>query len=153
MRLSIAANDGILWTQYSRPYSSVENTSLENDEFCESASGECVAAHVDGLRRCLNYTHQRTSCSSPRWCIRSAGGTILTGGNRKIRRKSRPSATLSTTNPTWTGSDLRGETPTVWAMVRSWSNFILYGINRRTGTRQRWFKVNTKQNVIYCQTV
>jgi hypothetical protein len=30
------------------------------------------------------------------------GGMILTGGNRRTRRKTCPSATLSTTNPTWT---------------------------------------------------
>jgi hypothetical protein len=40
---------------------------------------------------------------------------ILTGENRRTRRKTCPSATLSTTNPTWFDPDanpgLRGETP------------------------------------------
>jgi hypothetical protein len=31
----------------------------------------------------------------------SDGGMILTGDNRRILRKTCPSATLSTTNPTW----------------------------------------------------
>jgi hypothetical protein len=39
----------------------------------------------------------------------------LTGENRRTRRKTCPSATLSTTNPTWTdpgsNSGLRGERP------------------------------------------
>jgi hypothetical protein len=34
--------------------------------------------------------------------IWSSGGMILTGENRRSRRKTCPSATLSTTNPTWT---------------------------------------------------
>jgi hypothetical protein len=33
----------------------------------------------------------------------SDGGMILTGENRRTRRKTCPSATLSTTNPTWIG--------------------------------------------------
>ena len=35
----------------------------------------------------------------------------LTGENRRTRRKTCPSATLSTTNPTWTDPGLRGERP------------------------------------------
>jgi hypothetical protein len=34
--------------------------------------------------------------------MESHGGMTLTGENRRTRRKTRPSATLSTTNPTWT---------------------------------------------------
>jgi hypothetical protein len=34
--------------------------------------------------------------------LESDGGIILTGENRRTRRKTCPSATLSTTNPTWT---------------------------------------------------
>jgi hypothetical protein len=34
--------------------------------------------------------------------IQSNGGVILTGENRRTRRKTCPSATLSTTDPTWT---------------------------------------------------
>jgi hypothetical protein len=47
--------------------------------------------------------------------LESDGGMILTGENRRTRRKTCPSATLSTTNPTWIdpGSNpgLRGERP------------------------------------------
>jgi hypothetical protein len=43
----------------------------------------------------------------------SHGGMILTEENRRTRRKTRPSATLSFTNPTWNelgaNSGLRGE--------------------------------------------
>jgi hypothetical protein len=35
----------------------------------------------------------------------------LTGENRNTGRKTCPSATLSTTNPTWTDPGLRGERP------------------------------------------
>ena len=35
-------------------------------------------------------------------------GMILTGGSRSTRRKSCPSATLSTTNPKQTGLELKG---------------------------------------------
>jgi hypothetical protein len=49
----------------------------------------------------------------PRWYMESNGGMILTGENQRIRRKTCPSATLSTTNPTWIDSgsnlSLRGE--------------------------------------------
>jgi hypothetical protein len=45
--------------------------------------------------------------------LESDGGMILTGENRRTRRKTCPSATLSTTNPTWidpgTNSGLRCE--------------------------------------------
>jgi hypothetical protein len=41
---------------------------------------------------------------------RNNGGMILTGKNCRTRRKTCPSA-LSTTNPTWTDTDLRGERP------------------------------------------
>jgi hypothetical protein len=47
--------------------------------------------------------------------LESDGGMILTGDNRRTRRKTCPSATLSTTNATWidpgTNSGLRGERP------------------------------------------
>jgi hypothetical protein len=43
--------------------------------------------------------------------LESDGGMILTGENRRTERKTCPSATLSTTNPTWivlgANSDLR----------------------------------------------
>jgi hypothetical protein len=52
----------------------------------------------------------------PWWMrLESDGGMILTGENRRTRRKTCPSATLSTTNPTWIdpGANpvLRGERP------------------------------------------
>jgi hypothetical protein len=47
--------------------------------------------------------------------LESDGGMILTGENRRTRRKTCPSATLSTTNPTWIDPDsnpgLCGERP------------------------------------------
>jgi hypothetical protein len=39
------------------------------------------------------------------------GGMILTEENRRTRRRTCPSATLSTTNPTWTDPGLSGERP------------------------------------------
>jgi hypothetical protein len=47
--------------------------------------------------------------------MESHGGMILTGENLRIRRKTCPSATMSTTNPTWINpnakQDLRVERP------------------------------------------
>jgi hypothetical protein len=47
--------------------------------------------------------------------LESDGGMILTGENRRTRRKTCPSATLSATNPTWidpgVNPGLRGERP------------------------------------------
>jgi hypothetical protein len=47
--------------------------------------------------------------------LESDGGMIFTGQNRRTRRKTCPSATLSTTNPTWidlgTNPGLRGDRP------------------------------------------
>jgi hypothetical protein len=47
--------------------------------------------------------------------VESDGVMILTGENRRTRRKTCPSATLSTTNPTWidpgANPGLRGERP------------------------------------------
>jgi hypothetical protein len=40
------------------------------------------------------------SFSSPDMSVESHGGMILTEGNRRTRKKTYPSATLSTTNPT-----------------------------------------------------
>jgi hypothetical protein len=39
-------------------------------------------------------------------------GMMLTGENRRTRRETCPSATLSTTNPTWTDPGLCSERPT-----------------------------------------
>jgi hypothetical protein len=50
----------------------------------------------------LNYGHHPACCSSPDdTSMKSLGGMILTGENRKTRRKTCPDATLSTTNSTW----------------------------------------------------
>jgi hypothetical protein len=47
--------------------------------------------------------------------LESDGGMILTGENRRTRRKTCPSATLPTTNPTWifpgANPGLRGDSP------------------------------------------
>jgi hypothetical protein len=47
--------------------------------------------------------------------LESDGGMILTGENRRTRRKTCPSATLFTINPTWidpgANPDLRGKRP------------------------------------------
>jgi hypothetical protein len=49
--------------------------------------------------------------------LESDGGMILTGENRRTRRKTCPSATLSTTKPTWidpgTNPSLSGERPAI----------------------------------------
>jgi hypothetical protein len=52
----------------------------------------------------LNCGQQWAYSLSPRWymSMESHGGMILTGENRRTRRKTCPSATFSTTNPTWT---------------------------------------------------
>jgi hypothetical protein len=70
--------------------------------------------------------HQRAYCSSCRWymSIESHGGIILTGGNRRTRRETCPSATSSTTNPTWTDPGAKPDFRrwdrrlTTWAMAR-----------------------------------
>jgi hypothetical protein len=53
--------------------------------------------------------------------LENDGGMILTGESRRTRRKSCPSATLSTTNPTWTypgaNPELRGERPVTCALA------------------------------------
>jgi hypothetical protein len=52
----------------------------------------------------------------------SHDGMILTGENRRTRKKTCPSATLSTTNPIWTDPDAnpdrRGGHGTAWKLVR-----------------------------------
>jgi hypothetical protein len=54
-----------------------------------------------GETKSLNC-HWRTYCSSPRsYELESDGGMILTGENQRTRRRTCPSATMSTTNPTW----------------------------------------------------
>jgi hypothetical protein len=52
----------------------------------------------------------------------------LTGENRRTRGKTCPSATLSTTNPTWTDPGLRGERPA--------TNRLSHGTAMRLN---RWF--------------
>jgi hypothetical protein len=61
------------------------------------------------------------------------GGIILTRENRRTRRRTCPSATLSTTNPTGLtrartrAAAVRGRRLTAWAMVRP-SSFLKYGV-------------------------
>jgi hypothetical protein len=59
----------------------------------------------------------------------------LTGENRTTRRKTCPSATLSTTNPTRTdpgsNSDLRGERPTTNRLSHGTANFASYCMSTR----------------------
>jgi hypothetical protein len=52
----------------------------------------------------LNCGHQQAYCSCPRWhmSMERHGGMIRTEEIRRNRRTACPSATLSTTNPTWT---------------------------------------------------
>jgi hypothetical protein len=72
----------------------------------------------------LNCSHQRAL--SPRFhvSVENHSRMILTGENRRTRRKSCPSATFSTTNPTWTAptrsrfSAVRGRRLTAWDMTR-----------------------------------
>jgi hypothetical protein len=59
--------------------------------------------------------------------LESDGGMILTGENRGTRRKTCPSATLSTTNPTWidlgANPGLRGERPATNDLSHGTANF------------------------------
>jgi hypothetical protein len=65
----------------------------------------------------LNCNQQRAYCSTLRlyMTVEGHGGMILAGENRRNRRKICPSASLSTTHPTWTEPGpnlaLRGERP------------------------------------------
>jgi hypothetical protein len=65
----------------------------------------------------------------PKW---STGGLKLIGENRNTRRKICPTATLSTTNPTWTdpGSNpgLRGERPVTNRLSHGRGFFLCYYI-------------------------
>jgi hypothetical protein len=60
--------------------------------------------YVNRVRLCLwtAATKGRIVLSPDDIWVWSPGGMILTGETRKTRRKTCPSATLSTTNPTWT---------------------------------------------------
>jgi hypothetical protein len=66
----------------------------------------------------LNCVHKRAYCSSSKQYMstESPGGMILTGKTQKKWRKTCHSATMSTTDPTYTdlgaNPDLRGESPT-----------------------------------------
>jgi hypothetical protein len=65
------------------------------------------------------------------------GGMLIGRGNRSTRRKPAPSATLSTTNPTWPdwawtwAAAVGSRRLTPWAMVRpswnNWSRTYIYG--------------------------
>jgi hypothetical protein len=70
----------------------------------------------------------------------------LTGENRTTRRKTCPSATLSTTNPTWTdpGSNpgLRGEKPA--------TNRLSHGTALMTGLSSSSFMTNANSSDKFC---
>jgi hypothetical protein len=68
----------------------------------------CCCSCLWGETMSLNCGHQHAYCSSSRWCMSTEnhGWMILTGENQRTRRKTCPSATLSTTNPTWTDPGL-----------------------------------------------
>jgi hypothetical protein len=67
------------------------------------------------LLRCVQNWRQSTWGHGILYADRRDGGMILTGENRRTRRKTCPSATLSSTNPTWidpgANPGLRGERP------------------------------------------
>jgi hypothetical protein len=70
--------------------------------------------------------------------LESDGGMILTGEDRRTRRKTCPSATLSTTNPTWIDPDanpgLRGERPATNHLSHGTASCYIYQAeNRATG--------------------
>jgi hypothetical protein len=91
----------------------------------------------------LNCGRQRACCWSPHMMYNlimgSHVGMILTGENRRNQRETRPSATFSTTNPTWIDPgakpDLHGERPAAnnwdmarliiyyWKLSNSWGTF------------------------------
>jgi hypothetical protein len=77
----------------------------------------------------LNYG-QRAYCSHPRCyiSIESHGGMILTGENRRTRRKTCHSATLHNSNPTNPGAnvDFRGERPATNRMSHVTHHFFSF---------------------------
>jgi hypothetical protein len=78
---------------------------------CRSKS---VFYYLWGETTSLNCRHWRKYCSSPRWYeFGERWWNDIDRGNRRTRRKTFPSATLSTTNPTWidpgANTGLRGE--------------------------------------------
>jgi hypothetical protein len=81
----------------------------------------CSCQWVENLS--LDCGHQRSYCSFPR-SVQSHGGVLLTGENRRTRRETCLSATLSTADATWTGPGtnpslpVRGRRLTVRAMAR-----------------------------------
>jgi hypothetical protein len=100
---------------------------------------------MSGVRLCL------WTAATPRWYMNmeSLGGMILTGENRRTRRRTCPSTTLSTKNPTWTdrartrASAVRGLRLTTWAMSRPTWMLIAFLSHftktpRRTKTRMRY---------------
>jgi hypothetical protein len=97
--------------------------------WCSCRWGESVS---------LNCSHQRAYCSSSKWCMdmESHGGMILTGEKRRTLRNTLASATLSTTNPTWTDwgakQGLHGEEAcdvTSWTMTRPVVDVCILGCN------------------------
>jgi hypothetical protein len=83
-----------------------------------------------GENMSLNCDHQRACCSSPKWfmIIESHCGMIMTGENRRTRRKTCTSATLSTTNLTWTepvaNPFLCGERPAAYCLSHGTTGIV-----------------------------
>jgi hypothetical protein len=84
-----------------------------------------VVVHVDGVRACLwTAASKGPFVHLHMMSAKSHGEIILTGKNRPTRRKTCPSATLSTTNPTWNDPartwafEVRDRWLTAWAMAR-----------------------------------
>jgi hypothetical protein len=67
-----------------------------------------VVVHVAGMRRCLSTTATNGPIIHPPddiLGVESHDGMILTDENEITWRKTCPSATMSTTNPTWTDTN------------------------------------------------
>jgi hypothetical protein len=69
--------------------------------------------------------------------LESDGGMILTGENRRTQRKICPSATLSTTNPTWidpgANPGLRGERPVTDDLSRGTAHDVIVSLGCDVG--------------------
>jgi hypothetical protein len=93
----------------------------------------------------LNWGHQRAYCSSPRWylSIESHAWNYTDRENRRIRRKTYPSATLSITNATWTEP---GENPGLHS-ERSATNCLSHGTANIEPHNYKFHKLKISPNV------
>jgi hypothetical protein len=92
--------------------------------------------------------------------LESDGGMILTGENRRTRRKTCPSVTLSTTNPTWidpgANRGLRGERPATNDLNHGTANYAAITANRDNffnGLRKTRIEWNWNKRGIFCVPV